>query len=114
MESLAQLTQHLLDEARSAHNGRSARLVLHDGPLRQTLVALTAGTALPEHNSPPAASMQVLVGRVAVTAQEADELQESQIAALTHHRHSVTAQEDSVFLLTTVTGVPGTTSHDDT
>ena len=30
---------------------------------------------------------------------------------LTHRRHSVTAEDDSVFLLTTVTNVPGQESH---
>ncbi|MDO5619173.1 cupin [Kocuria sp.] len=113
MDSLQNTAQHLLEQARAAGNGRAAQLVVHDGPLRQTVMALAAGTELPEHNSPPAASMQVLTGRVAVTAQNADELAAGHIAPLTHHRHSVTALEDSVFLLTTVTGVPGTSSHDD-
>ena len=57
--------------------------------------------------------MQVLRGRVRVTAQEHDELADGEIAALTHHRHGVLAQEDSVFLLTTVTGVAGMDSHCD-
>lgn len=111
MTPLTTLAQELLDQARTAANGRAAHLVVHDGPLRQTVVALAAGTHLPEHNSPPAASMQVIQGRVAVTAQETDELAQGQIAALTHHRHGVTALEDSVFLLTTVTGIVGSDSH---
>ena len=93
--------------------GDVVEILVHDGPLRQTLVTLRAGAELAEHNSPPAASMQVLRGRVHVTAQEHDELSEGEIAALTHHRHGVLAQEDSVFLLTTVTGVAGMDSHCD-
>lgn len=113
METLPTIITEVLEAARADAHGRSARLLVIDGPLRQTIVALTAGSSLSDHNSPPAASMQVLQGRVHVTAQEHDELSEGQIAALTHHRHGVQAQEDSVFLLTTVTGIPGTDSHDD-
>lgn len=113
MDTFQSAARELMAEARSNENGRAARLLIHDGPLRQTLLALTAGTQLAEHNSPPAASILVLEGRLAVTAQETDELSQGQIAALTHHRHGVTAHEDSVFLLTTVTGIPGSTSHDD-
>lgn len=39
-------------------------LVTDGPPLRQTLIALTSGTVLQEHNSPPAASIQVLAGAV--------------------------------------------------
>ncbi|MFW2584435.1 hypothetical protein [Corynebacterium amycolatum] len=55
----------LLAQAKSNSNGRAAEIVVHDGPLRQTLIALTEGTELSAHNSPPAASMLVLVGSVA-------------------------------------------------
>lgn len=113
MEPLDRIADDLLESARAEESGRAARLLVHDGPLRQTLMALRAGAGLAEHNSPPAASMQVLRGRVRVTAQEHDELAEGEIAALTHHRHGVQAQEDSVFLLSTVTGVPGMDSHSD-
>lgn len=41
-----------------------ALCLVTDGPLRQTLIALTSGTVLQEHNSPPAASIQVLAGAV--------------------------------------------------
>ncbi|WP_144790245.1 cupin [Kocuria palustris] len=113
MEPLNRIVDELLEAARAEEHGRAARLLVHDGPLRQTLVALRSGAVLADHNSPPAASMQVLRGRVHVTAQEHDELSEGEIAALTHHRHGVEAQEDSAFLLTTVTGVPGMDSHAD-
>ena len=105
MANLSLLTQSHLDAARASDNGRSAELLLHDGPLRQTVIALVAGVELAEHNSPSAASLQVLVGRLRVTGVEADALVEGEIALLTHQRHAVLAEEDSVFLLTTVTGV---------
>ncbi|MFI2754535.1 cupin [Cellulomonas sp. P22] len=105
MANLSLLAQSHLDAARASDHGRSAELLLHDGPLRQTVIALAAGTELAEHNSPSAASLQVLVGRVKVTGVEVDALVAGEIALLTHLRHAVLAEEDSVFLLTTVTGV---------
>lgn len=96
-----------LAAAKGDPHGRSAELVVHDGALRQTVIALVAGTELAEHNSPHAASMQVLVGRVRVTGMEPGSVIAGQLVALTHERHSVLAEEDSVFLLTTVTGQPG-------
>lgn len=68
MTNVDLLTDAHLTHARTAPNGRSAEVVLHDGPLRQTILALRAGVELGEHNSPPAASIQVLRGRVRVTA----------------------------------------------
>ena len=103
--TLEELSRKHLDIARNDAHGRSADILVHDGPLRQTLVAIVAGTGLGEHNSPPAASMQILHGRVKVTADEGEVvLNVGELRGLTHHRHSVTAIEDSVFILTTVTG----------
>jgi quercetin dioxygenase-like cupin family protein len=103
--TLEDLSRKHLDIARDDAHGRSADILVHDGPLRQTLVAIVAGTGLGEHNSPPAASMLVLSGRVKVTADEGEVvLNVGELRGLTHHRHSVTAIEDSVFILTTVTG----------
>ena len=107
MAHLDRLAAEHLATARLAPNGRSAELVVHDGVLRQSILALTAGTQLAEHNSPHAASLQVLVGSVVVTGiGEPAPLVAGQLEVLTHARHSVSALEDSVFLLTTVTGVP--------
>lgn len=107
MADLTALTAAHLGTARTDERGRSAELIAHDGELRQTILALTAGTRLPAHNSPPAASIQVLTGRIRVEL-EADvqgEFGSGELWILTHERHSVLALEDSVFLLTTVTGV---------
>lgn len=105
MAHLSLLAQSHLDAARTSDHGRSAELLLHDGPLRQSLIALVAGTELAEHNSPHAASLQVLVGRLHVTGEETLTLVVGEIALLTHLRHAVLAEEDSAFLLTTVTGI---------
>ncbi len=105
MVDLDGLTTTHLEAARAARNGRSAELVLHDGVLRQSIIALTAGTELAEHNSPPAASLQVLVGRLRVTGTDGPEARAGELVLLTHERHAVEALEDVVFLLTTVTSL---------
>lgn len=106
MPDLDRLASQHLAAALTSDRGRSAELVLHDGELRQTLIALAAGTELGEHNAPPAASLQVLRGRVQVSVEGgAEEISTGELWLLTHERHAVTAMEDTVFLLTTVTNV---------
>jgi quercetin dioxygenase-like cupin family protein len=111
MAALTDVMTKAIDIAREAPNGRHAELLIHDGPLRQSVIALREGAQLPEHNSPPAASIQVMYGSLRVTAQEPVVLQAGHLEALTHFRHAVEALEDTVFLLTTVTSQPGTDSH---
>ena len=108
MEDLTQLAEDHLGLARQAEHGRSAHLFLHDGPLRQSVIALTAGAELEEHNAPPAASLQVLRGlvRVAAKAGWEMELEAGQLAGIPQARHSVRALADSVLLLTSVTATP--------
>lgn len=105
MTDLTREAETHLAAARTSPHGRSAQLVLHDGVLRQTVIAVVAGSELAEHNAPPAASIQVLSGRVRVTGLEEAEVGAGQLAVLTHERHAVLALEDSVFLLTTVTSL---------
>ncbi|MFJ3790588.1 cupin [Kitasatospora sp. NPDC090091] len=104
MVDLEQLAvEHATLAAESPH-GRSAHLVLHDGVLRQTVIALTAGTSLDEHNAPAAASLQVLRGRVALTvAGHLQELSAGQLYPVPQERHGLLAHVDSVVLLTAVT-----------
>jgi quercetin dioxygenase-like cupin family protein len=68
--SLAHAARTHLDRARAADHGRSAHTVHggHDRALRQTIVALRAGTTLHEHASAREATLQVLAGRVRLTA----------------------------------------------
>lgn len=113
MPDLDQLAETHLAKARTAENGRSAEILVHDGPLRQTVLALAEGVELGEHNSPPAASILVLHGRLRVTALEGDEeASAGELRVLTHHRHAVLALTDAVFLLTTVTGVDNPVTTD--
>jgi quercetin dioxygenase-like cupin family protein len=106
-----QLAQDQIALAHEDPHGRSAQIVVHDGPLRQTVIALTKGTRLAEHNSPPAGSILVLRGTVDVsTADRVDTLPTGFLATLTHDRHGVEALSDAALLLTTVTNV-GEPSH---
>ncbi|GAA1281261.1 MULTISPECIES: hypothetical protein [Brachybacterium] len=111
MAALTDALTTAIDIAREAENGRHAEILVLDGPLRQTVIALTKGVTLAEHNSPPAASIQMIQGKVKITGEESTVIQTGFLEALTHHRHAVEALEDSVFLLTTVTSVPGSESH---
>lgn len=104
MPRLDDLAGANLERARAAGSGHSAELVVHDGVLRQTVMALCAGRELAEHVAPPAATLQLLLGRIRVLkrGQLAEELAAGELLSLTDSRHSVEALEDSVFLLTTV------------
>ncbi|GAA4914975.1 cupin [Streptomyces coeruleoprunus] len=94
--------EHLVAAHRSEH-GRSANLLVRERPLRQTIIALTAGTKLDEHNAPPAGSLQVLRGVVKLTtASEEVELTMGDLFLLPQERHGLTAITDTAFLLTAV------------
>ncbi|GGV03389.1 LuxR family transcriptional regulator [Kitasatospora herbaricolor] len=104
MDDLVQLADEQAAKAAASAHGRSAHLLVHDGVLRQTVIALTAGTALDEHNAPSAASLQVLRGRVSLTiAGRRLELSTGQLHPIPQERHGLLAHVDSVVLLTAVT-----------
>jgi quercetin dioxygenase-like cupin family protein len=106
--SLAQLTEQLLGEARAAHSGRAAA-TLHGGrhhALRQTVIALTSGSSLSEHESPGEATLQVLGGRVRMSAGAEEWAGEvGDLVVIPPARHALEADEDSVVLLTVVKSV---------
>lgn len=103
MQDLAALADEHLAKARTDAHGRSAHVVIHDGVLRQSVIALVSGTTLDEHNAPPAASLQVLRGRVAFTAGgRSEELSAGELHMIPKERHGLTALEDAVVLLTAV------------
>lgn len=64
--SLTALARELMVSAKTKNSGRSARTVYggHERILRQTVVALTAGSSLDEHDNPGEATVQVLSGRI--------------------------------------------------
>ncbi len=101
--SLAPLGDELLATARAAGSGRASRTV-HGGtghPLRHTVLALVAGRALAEHDSPGDATLLVLRGRLRLTAGDQDwEGGAGELVAIPPVRHSLTALEDVVAVLT--------------
>jgi quercetin dioxygenase-like cupin family protein len=102
-ESLTALSRHQLEIARSASSGRSAQTVYggHEHVLRQTMIALRAGSNLDEHASPGEATIHVLHGRVALIA-GGNEWNGSpgDLLFVPDGRHALEAVEDSVVLLT--------------
>ena len=103
---LSTVADTILQTALQSEHGRHAELLVLDGHLRQSVIALTSGSRLADHNAPPAATIQVLRGAIEVTTESGSvRLSQGQLDQLTKERHGVLALEDSVFLLTTVTGV---------
>ena len=101
--SLVDEGARLLAVARDARAGRAAH-TLHGGEghkLRQTLIALTAGTALGEHESPGEATLQVVSGSVTLHAGgTAWPLRDGHYLVIPPLRHDLAADQDSVVLLT--------------
>lgn len=105
--SLRQLADEHLERALASDSGRSAQ-ALHPGRqhlLRQTLIAIRGDALLDDHLSPAEGTLLVLRGRVSVsTAQERWEGSAEDLLILPPDRHDLRAHEDSVVLLTTLTG----------
>ncbi len=95
----------LLDRAVTASSGRAADTVYggHEHALRQTLLALTAGTGLAEHESPGEATLLVLRGHVRLSSGDASwEGRSGDLLTIPDARHALDAVEDSAVLLTVV------------
>jgi quercetin dioxygenase-like cupin family protein len=99
---LDQAAGELLERA-GAGAGRMARnLTPGEGaPLSQTLLALTDGTHLGEHTTNGQATLQVLRGAVTITSGTGDvSVSAGQWATVPREEHGLTADGDSVVLLT--------------
>lgn len=101
--SLTALAREHLETARSISSGRSAHTVYggHEHSLRQTLIALTAGSEINEHESPGEATLHVLLGRVRLTnGQTHWDGTAGDHIIVPLSRHGLQALEDSAVLLT--------------
>lgn len=100
--SLDALARDHLERAATSSTGRSATTVYggHEHMLRQTLVAMTAGSSLTEHDSPGEATLLVLQGRVRLNADGTSwDGRSGDLLVIPDARHSLDALEDSAVLL---------------
>ena len=95
------LGDELLDHARTHPAKRTARTLVTGNSLRATLIALAEGAELAEHDAPPAATLQVVTGRVRLHTSDSEQvLYGGQLAIIPPQRHGLTSLADSVVLLT--------------
>jgi quercetin dioxygenase-like cupin family protein len=107
--SLTALADGLLRCALNASDGRGIRTVDGGRPhlLQQTVIALAKGQRLDEHENPGEATVQVLRGRVRVSAgDDTTDGSPGQLLILPGARHTLTALEDAVLLRTVAKRVP--------
>lgn len=100
--NLPAAAEELLEGARASSAGRAGRTLTPGAgaPLKQTLLALAAGERLGDHASPTAATLQVLVGAVRLTAGGDEvELRTGDHASIPPVRHGLEALDDAVVLL---------------
>jgi quercetin dioxygenase-like cupin family protein len=105
--SIEALARQQLAAALAASNGRAADTVYggHEKVLRQTVMALKAGTQLSEHLNPGDATVFVLQGNVRLRAGEDSwEGKPGDLLIVPDGLHSLEAQEDSTFLFTVAKG----------
>ena len=101
MVELAELADALIADLSNHSAGRTAKTILSGTVMRAVVIALKEGTEMSEHDSPPAATMQVLKGRVTLKAGEREWVVEpGRLVRVPPQRHSVHAHTDSAFLLT--------------
>lgn len=101
--SLPALMRHQLEIARNASSGRSGHTIYggHEHILRQTMIALRAGSQLHEHENPGEATVQVLHGRVTLTGHDASwNGSPGDLMFIPDAPHGLEAVEDSVVVLT--------------
>ena len=101
--SLEALARQQVNLATTAGGGHTADTVYggHEKVLRQTVIGLRQGARLAEHENPGAATVQVLQGRVRMTAgTQSWDARTGDLLIVPDARHSLEALEDSAVLLT--------------
>lgn len=101
--SLDAMARQVGRRAAEANSGRAAETVYggHEKRLRQTVIAMTEGTELGEHESPGDATILVIRGRLTLTVGAVSwEGRAGDFLAIPNERHSVQAVTDTAFLLT--------------
>jgi quercetin dioxygenase-like cupin family protein len=101
--SLTALVRHELDHALQASSGRSAKTVYggNERTLRQTVIALRAGTKLDDHENSDEATFFVLHGRVVLTSGENSwSGSAGDLLIVPEGRHALEAVEDAAVMFT--------------
>lgn len=103
--SLDAVAREEAKRATEAAAGRSSRTIYggHDKHLRQTVIALSAGETLSEHENPGEATIVVLEGRLRLTTDQARwDGRHRDLLVVPQAKHAVEALSDTQFLLTVV------------
>jgi quercetin dioxygenase-like cupin family protein len=88
-------------EANLATSGRASRLLVSGEHQRAVLMAFDAGAKLADHDSPKAATLQVISGEVELVAgAQKWRILAGQLVSIPPLRHSLGAVEPSVVILT--------------
>ncbi|HET6708168.1 hypothetical protein [Amycolatopsis sp.] len=91
----------LIEEALRHDARRAARTLVTGASQRATLIALAEGAELAEHDSPPAATLYIVTGRVRLhTEDHSWTLERGQLVCIPPQRHGLSALADSAVLLT--------------
>jgi quercetin dioxygenase-like cupin family protein len=106
--NLAAEARAAIGQAKASRHGKGTRVLWAGRHQRVVLIAMTAGTRLAEHESPPAASFQVLRGTARLycadptpEGRQPDWIVEAgHLVPIPPERHGVEALEDCVILLT--------------
>ncbi len=101
--SLDALAREQLEVATASTHGRAAKTVYGGSAhsLRQTMLALTTGNVLAEHDNPGEATLLIHSGRFRLTAGEVSwEGRTGDLIVVPQARHSLEALESGVVLLT--------------
>jgi quercetin dioxygenase-like cupin family protein len=106
--NLPQAAATLLQSAKTTPAGRAGRTLTPGAgaALKQSLLALAAGRSLADHESPAAATLQVISGTVRLTGGGPHdiELRQGDLAAIPPVRHGLEALHDAVVLLSVAHG----------
>lgn len=96
--------KHITATGLPERQGRSARTLVKDGPLRVVLIVLGAGESIPEHHADGPITVAAISGEIAFHAGDTTEVMRpgDLLAVSPGIRHTVDSAEGGAFLLTIV------------